>query len=79
MIPTFIKGAFLKSAVSHLQDGDTGSTLLGVLAAAILGAGIDFGKVSQGFGTTDSAMECGKVAGVAVITVWGFFIGKKKA
>ena len=74
-----IKGSFIKAAVSHLTDGDRGSTLLGTVGAGLLAANIDWSQVSRGFTDEKSAIECGKAAGIALILVWGYFTGKKAA
>lgn len=73
-----IKGAFVKALLGKMVDGDHGSTILGVIAAALVGANLDWGLMLQGFHDQRSAMECGKFIAIAVMAIWGYFIGKKK-
>ncbi len=77
-LPDAIKGAFLKSALKYATNGDSGSTSLGLIAAALLGANLDFSRLSQGFHTTPGAEEIGKAFAIVVITIWGIYIGKGK-
>jgi hypothetical protein len=77
-VPNCIKVAFVKSLLGNLTHGDKGSTLLGIIAAAVLASGLDFGKLLQFFATQDSAIEWGKMVAIILFSVWGYFIGKKK-
>ncbi len=79
MVPGFIKSAFVRALLGHLKDGDKGSTLLGIIAAALLAANLDFGKILAGLHDQDSAIECGKAAAIALLAIWGYFVGRKKA
>lgn len=74
-----IKGAFVKSALNKLVDGDKGSTTLGLLAGALLAANLDFGLILQGLHDQKSAMECGKAAAIVALVLWSRYIGKKPA
>lgn len=75
MLPTFVKADFAKAMLSHIaSDNDTKTTILGVLAAGILTAGLDWGKLFHG----DSG-EMGKAAGALVAVALGYYTNKKGA
>jgi hypothetical protein len=78
MVPGFIKNAFAKTFLKRFLDGDKGSTLLGTVAAALLGANLDFDKITHGLENEASAMECGKAAAIVLLAAWAWFIGRKK-
>jgi hypothetical protein len=78
MLPNFVKGVFIKSVLSNLKDGDKGSTVLGVVAAGLLAANLDFSKLAGGFSTSESALECGKAGAALILALWAWRIGKKK-
>lgn len=73
-----IKGAFLRSLLTHLTDGDHGSTYIGTIAALALGANLEWSKILHGFADQESAIECGKLAGLFVLWTWAYYTGKKK-
>ncbi len=77
MLPASVKGFFLKQLLSRLQDGDKGSTLLGLICTAVLAAGVDFGAL---FGSDQMKMatEAAKIVAAVIIAAWGWKIGKKK-
>lgn len=69
---TFVKGKFAEAFVSRLaMSNDTKATVLGLVAAAILASGVDWGKAIQGDST-----ELGKVAGAVVTALLGHYINK---
>jgi hypothetical protein len=71
-----VKGAFVRSAVTKLTDGDKGSTMLGFVGGSLLAAHIDWSLLAGGFRTQESAMECGKAVGVLCLALWGWRTGK---
>jgi hypothetical protein len=71
------KGEFLKTALGKLTEGNSGSTLLGAAAAAVLGSGVSFGDLFSS-DQTKQAHALGLVAAAIAVSVWGFFIGRKK-
>lgn len=73
-----VKGAFIKSALTHLTDGNSGSTYLGLVASGILSANINFSAVSRGFHDAESAEACGKLLAAALLIIWGIVTGRKK-
>jgi hypothetical protein len=71
-------GAFVRTILDRLTHGDSGSTFLGMLAAAALGCGINFADLfSEDRGRRQSAV--GQLVGALAIAVYGYFIGKPKA
>ena len=76
-----IENAFINKLLSHILDGDKGSNLLGVVLVALLGAKIDWVKAFQGFkfDNQEAAMESAKLAGIIVVAVFSWFVGKKPA
>lgn len=63
----------VQGAAKVLTQGDSGSTLLGTVAAASLLSGVNFEKVLNGDKTS-----LGLLAGSALVGVWGYFVGKGK-
>lgn len=74
-----LKGFFIRAFLKKITDGDTGSTILGAIAAALLAGNVNWGEVVKGLHDQTSATECGKVVGIAALAVWGYFTGKKKS
>jgi hypothetical protein len=74
-----LKNLLVNTFLKKLTDGDKGSTLLGAIAAALVCAKVDWSLVAQGLHDQPSAIECGKAAAVALLAVWGWFTGRKKA
>lgn len=69
----FVKADFAKALLGRLaKDNDTKTTLLGIAAAALIAAQLDWGKLVAG----DSA-ELGKAAGAVVAGLLGFYTNKK--
>jgi len=69
---TFIKSDFAKAALSKLaHDNDTKTTVLGIAAAGLLTANLDWSKLFHG----DSA-ELGKAAGAIVAILIGYYTNK---
>lgn len=78
MVAGFIKNAFAKTFLKRFLDGDKGSTFLGAIAAALLGANLDFDKITHGLENEASAAECAKALAIVLLAVWAWFIGRKK-
>lgn len=78
MIPDAIKGAFAKSFMKRMLDGDNGSTLLGAIAAALLASNTDFGHLMHGLKSNEDAEMWAKVVAVIVLAAWGYYTGKNK-
>jgi hypothetical protein len=79
MVPGFLKAVFFRSILTHLRDGDKGSTVLGVIAGSLLAANLDGGKLGQGLSTQDGAVEWGKAVAIALFALWGWLgVGKQK-
>jgi hypothetical protein len=72
-----LKGFLIRAFLKKITDGDTGSTILGAIAAALLAGNINWGEVTKGMHDQASATEIGKVIGIVVLAVWGYFTGKK--
>ena len=72
------KGEFVKVLLEKLTHGDTGSSLLGAVAAAVLVSGVDFGDLFSSDPNKQMA-AMGAVAGAIVVGVWGWKIGKKQS
>lgn len=71
------KGEFVKVLLEKLTHGDTGSSILGLVAAGVLTSGVNFGDLFSS-DQTKQIHAAGLAAGAAVVVVWGYFIGKKK-
>lgn len=72
MLPNFIKVPFIKSCLGRIaSSNDTKTTVLGVVAAAVLASEIDYGKLLNGDGG-----EIGKVVGVVVVALIGYYTNK---
>jgi hypothetical protein len=71
------KGEIIKVALKRFTDGDSGSTILGVIAAAILTSGMSFGDLFSKDGAKQ-AQAIGLLAGSIAVAGYGYFIGKKK-
>ena len=67
----------VRTALKKLTDGDTGSSILGVVASGLLAAKINFGDLfSKDKGKQATAI--GLLAGTAITLVWGYYTGKGK-
>jgi hypothetical protein len=73
------RNLFINRALRHFLDGDKGSTIAGVVIAAVLGAQINWNLVFKGLETAESSAELAKVVGIVAYAVWSWFIGRKKA
>lgn len=72
---TFVKAGFAESFVRSIaKSNDAKTTVLGLVAAALLAAGLDWGKLINGDST-----EIGKVAGAAVVALLGYYTNKPNA
>jgi len=68
----FIKALFVKSLVKQLaRDNDRKTTVLGIVAAALLAAQLDWSRLVAG-----DAGEIGRAAGVAVAALFGYLTNK---
>lgn len=78
-IANSIKGKMVDVVLKRLMDGDKGSSLLGLMAGALLAANIDFGRVFAFFQnpTQENCIEAAKALAVVIAVVWGYFIGRK--
>ncbi|HYT08978.1 MAG TPA: hypothetical protein VEL77_15140 [Rugosimonospora sp.] len=70
------KGELVQTVLRKIVDGNTGSTLLGGVAVAILASGASFPDL---FSTDQSklAHAWGLAIGGAILGVWGWKIGRK--
>ena len=72
-----MNGLIIKVVLKHLTDGDTGSTYLGLLAAGLLAANINFGDFfSKDMGKKSQAI--GTAIATIIVISWGYFTGKTK-
>ena len=69
------EGTIINVALKRLTDGDSGSTLLGSLAGALLAAHINFGDLFSK-DPQKKAQTIGLVIGTIILFVWGYFTGK---
>lgn len=71
-IPNFIKGDIIKSALKKVAgSNDTKTTVLGVAAAGVIAAQIDWNKLFQ----KDPA-QIGLLIGTIVTAVFGYYTNK---
>jgi hypothetical protein len=72
------KGELVQTALKRIMvDGNTGSSLLGLLAAGILGSGVQLSDLFGG-DQTKQMHAAGLIAGAVIVAGWGWFIGRKK-
>lgn len=71
-----MKDLIVKSALKRLTDGDSGSTLLGILAAGLLSSNVNFGDLFSK-DQTKKAQAVGLLIGTMAIVIWGYVTGKK--
>lgn len=71
-----MNGLIIKAVLRHFTDGNTGSTYLGVLAAALLSANVSWGDLAS-HDPARAAQAWGLVIAVAAIVTWGWFTGKR--
>lgn len=70
----FIKAALVKSALGRVaKDPDTQTTILGVLAAALLSEKLDWGKLIAG-----DSDQIGIAIGVVVVALFGYITNTRK-
>ena len=76
-----VKNAFINQALKRVLDGNTGSNILGVILAAVVGANINYAKAMAGFkfDNQENAMESAKLVGTVAVALFAYFVGKKKA
>lgn len=69
---TFVKADFTKALLGKVaRDNDTKTTLLGFVAAGLLAANLDWGKLIQGDST-----QIGQAVGAAVAVAIGYYTNK---
>lgn len=75
------KNLLINKTLEHVLDGNKGSNLLTALLVPLLAAKIDWVKAGRGFQCqdSDSVLEAAKVAGIVILAIWGWFIGKRKS
>lgn len=71
------KGKLIETALGRLTHGDTGSSILGAIAAGVLAAGVNFSDLFSDDQNKQMA-AVGTIIGAVVVAVWGWKIGKKK-
>jgi hypothetical protein len=72
------EGLGVKIFLKKLVDGNTGSTILGVIGAAVLASGVNYGDLFSA-DQNKKATAVGMIAGAGVTAVWGYYIGRKPA
>lgn len=74
-IPNFLKIPFIKNFLGNIaKSNDTKTTVLGVIAATLIGSSIDWGKLLNG-----DLAEIGKAVGAVVAAVFGYYSNKNDA
>lgn len=75
-----IENAFIDRVLTHVLDGNKGSNILGFLLLALLSTHIDWVKAFRGFQfqDQDAAMESAKLVGTILVSVFAWFVGKRK-
>lgn len=69
---TFLKVDFTKAMLSRIaNDNDAKTTVIGIIAAGILAAGVDWGKLFAG-----DSNEVGKVAGAVIAILFSYYTNK---
>ncbi len=71
-----LNSLIIKAVLRHLTDGNMGSTYLGLLAAGLLSANVDWGSLASR-DQVKAAQSWGLVIGVAIVITWGYFTGKR--
>lgn len=69
LINSFLKG---------ILDGDTGSTMLGTIASALLAGDVKWHSLAH-WRTPQGMEEYGKILTIVVLAVWGWKTGKRTA
>lgn len=72
-----VENIFIDKLLSHILDGDKGSNILTAVAAALIGGHVNWSLAFRGFQSAESATELAKVAGMAILAVYGYYVGKK--
>lgn len=67
----------VRTALKKLTDGDTGSSLIGILASGLLAANINFGDLFSK-DKAKQATAIGLLVGTGVTLIWGYYTGKEK-
>lgn len=75
-LSTKIEGTILKQVLKHLTDGNTGSTWLGVVSAALIAGDIKFDVLLAGPHNPEWPTEVGKAIGVVISAIWGWKTGR---
>lgn len=68
------KGEFVKALLEKLTHGDTGSSLLGLIAAAVLASGISLSDLFSS-DETKKMHAWGLIAAASLIAIWGWVTG----
>lgn len=71
-----LQNIIIRRVLKTMTHGDKGSTLLGVLAACLLAANIDFATIAAG-DKNKRAVEIAKACAVVALVLWGRYIGKE--
>ena len=77
----FVKNKYVKNSLEKLTEGDTGSTIIGVIALTLLSMNIDFdavGLVLSGNVSPNGIGEVVKVAAGVSLGIWAWKTGKGK-
>src|SRR4051812_42821771 len=75
---TAAKGTIIEAVLKSLTHGDSGSTVLGVIAAGVLASGVNFSDLFNTKDTNKQAIAIGTLISTLIVAVWGYYIGKKK-
>ena len=70
------KGTLVKTVLDKLTHGDTGSTILGAIAGAVLLSGVNFADLFS----SDQNKQMGAVGTIVaavIVGAWGWKTGKK--
>jgi hypothetical protein len=71
---TWAKAALIKTALGRVaKDPDTQTTVLGVIAAALISEKLDWGKLLSG-----DPDQVGTAIGVLVVALFGFITNRRK-
>lgn len=73
-----VEGGFAKAFLSHLQDGDKGSTLLGGLAGYLMMQGLDFGALLHEIRTHAPGEQCARLAAGTAFFLYGWLVAGRK-
>ena len=75
-----LENAFVQKVLEHVLDGDKGSTLLTAILTPVVAANMNWALVLRGLHFQDLAgvQELAKLAGLLLVAIWGWRVGKKK-